>query len=42
MLFHYDDNLRKAFERETQLFFESIIRENRERHRPARTPTTRS
>ena len=29
MLFHFDDNLRKAFERETQLFFESIIRENR-------------
>ena len=29
VLFHYDDNLRKAFERETQLFFESIIRENR-------------
>ena len=28
-LFHYDDNLRKAFERETQMFFESIIRENR-------------
>ena len=29
VLFHFDDNLRKAFERETQLFFESIIRENR-------------
>ena len=29
VLFHYDDNLRKAFERETQLFFGSIIRENR-------------
>ena len=28
-LFHFDDNLRKAFERETKLFFESIIRENR-------------
>ncbi len=28
-LFHFDDNLRKAFERETQLFFESIMRENR-------------
>ena len=28
-LFHYDDNLRKAFERETELFFESIMRENR-------------
>jgi len=28
-LFHYDDNLRKAFERETKLFFESVIRENR-------------
>ena len=29
LLFHFDDNLRYAFERETQLFFESIIRENR-------------
>ena len=29
VLFHFDDNLRNAFERETQLFFESIIRENR-------------
>jgi mono/diheme cytochrome c family protein len=29
VLFHYDDNLRRAFEKETQLFFESIIRENR-------------
>ncbi|RPI53649.1 MAG: DUF1592 domain-containing protein [Acidobacteria bacterium] len=29
LLFHFDDNLRKAFERETQLFFESIIREDR-------------
>jgi hypothetical protein len=29
VLFHYDDNLRIAFERETQLLFESIIRENR-------------
>jgi hypothetical protein len=28
-LFHFDDNLRTAFERETQLFFESIMRENR-------------
>jgi mono/diheme cytochrome c family protein len=28
-LFHFDDNLRKAFERETQLFFQSIMRENR-------------
>jgi hypothetical protein len=28
-LFHFDDNLRKAFERETQLFFESIMRDNR-------------
>jgi hypothetical protein len=27
--FHFDDNLRKAFERETSLFFESIVRENR-------------
>ena len=29
LLFHFDDNLREAFERETTLFFESIIRENR-------------
>lgn len=28
-LFHFDDNLRQAFERETSMFFESIIRENR-------------
>jgi hypothetical protein len=29
LLFHFDDNLRQAFERETELFLESIIRENR-------------
>ena len=29
LLFHFDDNLRQAFERETSLFFDSIIRENR-------------
>ena len=29
LLFHFDDNLRQAFEQETRLFFESIIRENR-------------
>jgi hypothetical protein len=29
LLFHFDDNLRQAFERETELFFESIIREDR-------------
>ena len=29
VLFHYDDNLRKAFEQETKLFFASIVRENR-------------
>ena len=29
LLFHFDDNLRQGFERETTLFFESIIRENR-------------
>ena len=29
LLFHFDDNLRQAFARETQLFFKSIIRENR-------------
>jgi hypothetical protein len=28
-LFHFDDNLRKAFERETELFFNSIITEDR-------------
>jgi len=29
VLFHFDDNLRKALERETKMLFESIIRENR-------------
>jgi mono/diheme cytochrome c family protein len=29
LLYHFDDNLREAFERETQMFFESIMRENR-------------
>ncbi len=29
VLFHYDDNLRKALERETKMLFESIVRENR-------------
>jgi len=29
VLFHFDDNLRQAFEAETALFFESILRENR-------------
>jgi mono/diheme cytochrome c family protein len=29
LYFHFDDNLRQAFARETELFFESIIRENR-------------
>ena len=29
LLFHFDDNLRRAFEQETKLFFESIVRENR-------------
>ena len=29
LLFHFDDNLRVAFERETKMFFESIIHENR-------------
>jgi len=29
VLFHYDDNLRRAFEQETKLFFASIVRENR-------------
>jgi hypothetical protein len=29
LLFHFDDSLRQAFERETALFFDSIVRENR-------------
>jgi mono/diheme cytochrome c family protein len=29
LLFHFDDNLRNAFARETELFFDSVIRENR-------------
>jgi mono/diheme cytochrome c family protein len=29
LLFHFDDNLRQAFVRETELFFQSIVRENR-------------
>ena len=29
LLFHFDDNLRRAFEQETNLFFASIVRENR-------------
>jgi mono/diheme cytochrome c family protein len=29
LLFHFDDNLRQAFERETALFFDSIMREDR-------------
>ncbi len=29
LLFHFDDNLRQAFEQETKLLFESILRENR-------------
>ncbi len=29
LLFHFDDNLRQAFERETELFFESVVREDR-------------
>ena len=29
LLFHFDDNLRQAFEQETKLFFASIVRENR-------------
>jgi mono/diheme cytochrome c family protein len=29
VLFHFDDNLRQAFESETALFFDSIVRENR-------------
>jgi mono/diheme cytochrome c family protein len=28
LLFHFDDNLRKAFEQETKLFFESVMRDN--------------
>ena len=29
LLFHFDDNLRRAFEQETKLFFESILKEDR-------------
>ena len=29
LLFHFDDNLRQAFERETSMFLDSIVRENR-------------
>ncbi len=29
LLFHFDDNLRQAFEQETELFFQSIVSENR-------------
>jgi hypothetical protein len=29
LLFHFDDNLRFAFERETEMLFENIVRENR-------------
>ena len=29
LLFHFDDNLRRAFEQETKLFFASIVGENR-------------
>jgi hypothetical protein len=29
LLFHFDDNLRQAFERETALFFDSIMRDDR-------------
>ena len=29
LLFHFDDNLRRAFEQETELFFASIVREDR-------------
>jgi mono/diheme cytochrome c family protein len=29
LLFHFDDNLRHAFERETELFFGSVVHENR-------------
>jgi hypothetical protein len=29
LLFHFDDNLRQAFQRETELFFDSIVRDNR-------------
>ena len=35
-LFHFDDNLREALEKEMNLFFGSIVRENRANHRLAR------
>ena len=31
----FDDNLRRALQRETELFFESILHEDRKRPRPA-------
>ena len=37
----FDDNLRRAFEREAELFFESVMRENRN-VLDLMTPTTRS
>ena len=38
----FDDNVRQALRRETELFFASIVRENRSRARLCWTPTTRS
>ena len=38
----FDDNLRQAFRRETELLFESIMREDRSVARSADAPTTRS
>ena len=37
----FDDSLRQAMRRETELFFESIVREDRSVHRLARRATTR-
>ena len=38
----FDDNLRQAFQRETELLFESVMREDRSVARSADAPTTRS
>ncbi len=38
----FDDTLRQGFRRETELFFDSVVREDRSAARPARRPTTRS
>ena len=39
---NFDDNLRQAFRIEAEMFFDSILREDRSVARPARPPTTPS